>query len=212
MKKALAVLLLTLFSTLSVFAELASSYEELAKKPRVGMTFAELSELYGAPNTGNKDKAFPDGFERRITLINYNKGVEEEDRRFSSMIADRLQYFSLPQMTLVTFAAPTSEIKNPQYDKEQVIGIEAWCIRDHPFSREDMHDIFKALTKSTKSLILKSAAKSNPEIYYTSDKRYVVCMNFGKGVTTVKIFDRKLAHRAMDVPPNVKRKSITDGL
>jgi hypothetical protein len=128
------------------------------------------------------------------------------------MITDHIGFFSLPQMTLVAFSAPTNQIRNPRFDKEQVIGIEAWSIRGHPFTREEMLDIFKALTKSTKPLILKSSAVPNSEVYYSSDKRYVVCMNFGDRLTTVKILDRKLAHKAMDVPAPDKRKSITDGL
>jgi hypothetical protein len=188
------------------------SPEAIQDKPRIGMTFAELSGLYGAPNTGNTDRAFPKGYMRLISLINHDKGVEEEDRRFTKMVADRLKFFSLSRMTLVTFAAPSGEIKNPQYDKDQVIGIEAWNVKEQPFTREDTLDIFKALTKSTKSLILKSPAKMTPEIYYSSDKRYVVCMYFSGQQTTIKILDRKLAHKAMDVPAPNKRKPITDGL
>jgi hypothetical protein len=213
MKKTLIVLLLTLFSTLSIFATPASSYEELAKKPRVGMTLKDLKELYGEPNNRGKDNAYPQGFPSGdyILAVPHHQGIDPSDKLFEKMRTRPYIHFSLDKMTLTPIFLPTDRIVNDQFDPDIAIGLHITPIKGISFSPSDMKDIFKALTKSSKPLYQRSPEKKGPEVYYSSDKRFVVLfwINYGR---PIRIIDRVLAHKAIEPRAGQKKKSIAEGL
>jgi hypothetical protein len=180
----------------------------IRKRPRVGMTFDELSELYGVKKTSGKDRAFPSGVRSWVNMIDYGDGLDPEDKVFAGMPTYRMVTFSLPQMSIVAFSVPFEQINNDQFDKEQTVGLEATSFPNAPFTQEEEKEIFKSLTKSDNDLILRSAPNSYTKIYYSSDKRYEVTVFQNH---SIKIFDRELAHKALEFTPN-KTSGLTNGL
>jgi hypothetical protein len=183
----------------------------IRKRPRVGMTFDELSELYGVKKTSKTrgtDRAYPNGFRDWVYVLDYKEGLEPEDKMFVAMETHRMVTFSLPQMSIVAFSAPLKFLTSDKFDKEQTIGLQAVPFQGSQFTEEEKKEIVKALTKSTKPLIERSKPARNVAVYYTSDKRYVVTM---LSCGSVKILDRVLAHKALDPKPKEKGK-LTEGL
>jgi hypothetical protein len=188
------------------------SPEAIQDKPRVGMTLDELKALYGEPNNRGKDNAYPSGFPTGdyILAVPHHQGIDSSDKLFEKMRTRPYIHFSLDKMTLTPIFLPTDKITNDQFNPDIAVGLHATPIKGISFSPSDMQDIFKAFTKSSKPLYLRSNNKK-PEVYYSSDKRYVVLYwaNFDH---SIRIINRVLAHKAIEQKTSQKKKNIAEGL
>jgi hypothetical protein len=133
---------------------------------------------------------------------------------FMDMTTDRIWHFSLDKMTISPFCLPLWAIRNENVNKDRPVGLNVTPTQGITFTRNDMNDIFRALTKSDKPLICHTSVK-NPEVYYSSDNRYIV-MFWPKVENGIRIFDRVRALKSLEQKPLESKKqtsnSLTEGL
>jgi hypothetical protein len=196
MKKTFIALFFTFVSTIFV---LAATKEELEQQSRVGMTFDDLIELYGQPNTSGKDRAYPDGFPKTMRVLEKIGGYEASEMKFTGMETPRFVNFSLPKFTITPFSISLDRIKNKDFNKEQTVGLDVIPIQGVNFQLDDMKELFKFLTKCDKKLIRKSPIEQDPAVYYTPGNQYLVIYWFQDNHTAIRILDLKLAHQATDI-------------